>query len=111
MCKEPYWAEEASAKQRSLLSEFLLETWYLCTIGGRPQAQSMFIDLWKPTHKLLGTILNHSAADVNVKKVHVVLHEETVRQLKPRVRGGSASTLFHTVTVTSVMELVPDMWQ
>ena len=36
--------------------------------GGRPQVQSMFMDLWKPTHKLLGTIVKHSAVDVKVKK-------------------------------------------
>ena len=28
----------------------------------------MFIDIWKPTHKLLGTLVNHSAVDVKVKK-------------------------------------------
>ena len=39
----------------------------------------------------------------------MVLHEETVRQLKTRVRGGNAYTLVHTVTYTSDMELVPDM--
>ena len=69
----------------------------------------MFIDLWKPTHKLLGTIVNHSAVDVKMKTVHVLLHDETVRQLKSRVRGGNAYTLVHTVTFTSDMELVPDM--
>ena len=37
-------AEEATASQTSLLSEFMLETWYLC-MRGRPQVQSMFIDL------------------------------------------------------------------
>jgi hypothetical protein len=39
----------------------------------------------------------------------VVLHEETVRQLKSRVRGGNAYTLVHTATYTSDVELVPDM--
>lgn len=77
--------------------------------GGRSQVQAMFMDLWKPTHKLLGTIVKHSAVDVKVKKVHVVLHEETVRQLKTRVRGGNPYTLVHTATYTSEMELVPDM--
>jgi hypothetical protein len=67
----------------------------------------MFIDLLKPTHMLLGTIVNHSAVDVKVSKVHVVLHEETISQLKSRVRGGNAYTLVHTVTYTSGMELVP----
>ena len=33
--------------------------------GGRPQAQPMFMDLGKPTHKLLGTIVKHSAVAVN----------------------------------------------
>ena len=70
----------------------------------------MFIDLWKPTRKLLGTIDKHRAVGVKIKKkVHLVLHEETVRQLKSRVRGGNAYTLVHTVTFTSDMELVPDM--
>ena len=49
----------------------------------------MFIDLWKITHKLLDTIVKHSAADVQVK-VHVALHVETVRQLKTRVSGVNA---------------------
>ena len=62
------WAEEASASQTSILFEFLLETWYLCMIGGRPQVQSMFTDIWKPTRKLLGTIVKNSAVDVNIKK-------------------------------------------
>ena len=70
----------------------------------------MFIDLWKPTHMCLGTIVKHSAVDANMtKKVHGALHEETARQLKLRVRGGNAYTLVHTVTYTSDMELVPDM--
>ena len=71
--------------------------------------QSMFVDLWKPTHKLLGTIAKHSAVDAKVKNVHLVSHEETVRQLKSRVRGGNAYTLLHTITCTNDMELVPDM--
>ena len=29
--------------------------------------------------------------------------------MKTRVRGGNAYTLVHTVTYTSIMELVPDM--
>ena len=69
----------------------------------------MFMDLWKPTHKLLGSIVKHSAVDAKVKKVHVVLHEETVRQLKTRIRGSKSYTLVHTLTYTSDMELVPDM--
>ena len=44
-----------------------------------------------------------------MKKVNVVLHKETVRQLKLRVRGGNAYTLVPTVTYTSDIELVPDM--
>ena len=59
---------------------------------GRPQVQSPFIDLWTPTRKFWGTIVNHSAVDVKVKKVHVVLHGETAHQLKSRVRGGNAYT-------------------
>ena len=35
--------------------------------GGSPQVQSMFIDIWKPTHKLLGTIVKHSAVDVKMQ--------------------------------------------
>ena len=35
--------------------------------GGRPQVQSMFVDLWKPTHKL-GHIVEHSAVDAKMKK-------------------------------------------
>ena len=58
---------------------------------------------------LLGTIVKHSAVDVKLNKVQVVLHSEAVRQLKSRVRGGSTYTLVHTVTFTSDMELVPDM--
>ena len=44
-----------------------------------------------------------------MEEVHVVLHEETARQLKTGVRGGNAHTLVHIVTYTSDMELVPDM--
>ena len=69
----------------------------------------MCIDLWKPTHKLLGSIVKHSAVDVKVKNIHVVLPEETVRQLKTRIRGSKSYTLVHTLTYTSDMELVPDM--
>ena len=69
----------------------------------------MFIDLWKPTHKLLGTIGKYSAVDAKVQKVNVVLHAETVRQLKSRARGGNAYALVRTVTYTSDMELAPDM--
>ena len=36
--------------------------------GGRPHVQSMFMDLWKPPHKLLGSIVKHSAVDAKVKK-------------------------------------------
>ena len=36
--KEPYWAEEATASKTSLLSEFLMETWYLCMMGQAPSA-------------------------------------------------------------------------
>ena len=69
----------------------------------------MFMDLSKPTHNLLDTIVKHSAVAATVKKVHVMLQEETVRQLKSRVRSGNAYTLVHTVTYTYDMELVPDM--
>ena len=69
----------------------------------------MFIYLWKPTHKLLGTSVKHSAVDVILKQVNVMLHGETVRQLKLRVRGGNAYTLIRTATYTSDMELVPDV--
>ena len=41
--------------------------------------------------------------------MHVVLHDETVRQLKTRIRGSKSYTLVHTLTYTSDMELVPDM--
>ena len=76
---------------------------------GQAQVQSMFIDLWKRMHKLLGTVVENSAVDVKMQTVRVVLREETVRQLKARVRGGSAYTLAHTLTCTSDIELVPDM--
>ena len=46
--------------------------------GCTPQVQSMFINLWKPTRTLLGTVVKHSAVGAKVHKVHVVLHEETV---------------------------------
>ena len=70
----------------------------------------MFVDICKPTRKLLGTIVKHSAVGVHMKKTdNVVLREETVRQLKLRVRGGSAYTLVHTVTYTSDMEFAPDV--
>ena len=46
--------------------------------------------------------------DVKVNK-SIVLHEETLCQLKTRVRGGNAYTLVRTVTFTSYMELVADM--
>ena len=69
----------------------------------------MFMDIWKPTHKLLGTIVNHITVDVKVTNVHAALHDDTVRQLKTRARGGNAYTLVRTVTYTSDMELVPDM--
>ena len=36
--------------------------------GGGPYVQSMFVDLWKPTHKLLGSIVKHRAVDVKMKK-------------------------------------------
>ena len=35
--------------------------------GGRPRVQSMFMDLWKPTHKLLGSIVKHRAVNVKMK--------------------------------------------
>ena len=44
-----------------------------------------------------------------MNKVHVVSHEETVRQLKTRLHGSKSYTLVHTLTYTSDMELVPDM--
>ena len=68
----------------------------------------MFMDLWKPTHKLFGSIVKHRAVNVKMKS-HVVLHEETVHQLKTRIRGSKSYTLVHTLTYTSDMELVPDM--
>ena len=77
--------------------------------GGRQTLQQMFVDIWKPTHKLLGTIVKHSAVDMKVKKVTLVMNEETVRQLKSRVRGANCYTLVHTCTLVSEMELVPDM--
>ena len=77
--------------------------------GGKPQVQSMFIDLWKPTHNMCGQHCQAQCGGCEYEKAHVVLHEETIRQLKSRVRGGNAYTLVHTVTVTSDVELVPDM--
>ncbi|MFM7984225.1 MAG: hypothetical protein ACKPKO_33375, partial [Candidatus Fonsibacter sp.] len=44
-----------------------------------------------------------------VKSNHVVLHDETVRQLNASVRGSNSYTLIHTVTLTSNMAFVPDM--
>ena len=35
--------------------------------GGKPNVHSMFLDLWKPTRKLLGSIVKHSAVAVKVK--------------------------------------------
>ena len=49
--------------------------------GGRSQAQAMFVDLWKPTHKVLGTVVKHSAVEMTLKKVTLVLNEESVRLL------------------------------
>ena len=69
MCNEPFFlggAEEATTSQTILLSEFLLETWYICMLG-RPPAQSMFMNLWKPTYKLLGTTVKRSAVYVKVE--------------------------------------------
>ena len=77
--------------------------------GGRPHVQSMFMNVWKPTHKLLGSIVNRGAVDVKVKKAHAALHAETVRQLKTRIRGSKSYTLVHTIPNTFDMELVPDM--
>jgi len=77
--------------------------------GGRSQVQAMFVDLWKPTHKVLGTVVKHSAVEMKLKKVTLVLNEESVRLLKGRVRGGNAYTLVHSVTLSSEQELVPDM--
>jgi hypothetical protein len=77
--------------------------------GGRPSVQQLFLDIWKPTHKVLGTVVKHSAVDMKVKKVTLVMNEETVRQLKARVRGSNAYTLVHTCTLVSEMDLVPDM--
>ena len=37
----------------------------------------MFMDLWKPTHQLLGTIVKHSAVDAKVNTVQVVLRAES----------------------------------
>ena len=36
--------------------------------GGWPNVQSMFMDLWKPTHKLFGSIVKHRAEDLKMKK-------------------------------------------
>ena len=78
--------------------------------GGRGQMQAMFQDLWKPTRKGSGIVLKHTAvADLKLRKLTLVMNEETVRQLKARVRGGTAYTLVHTVTFASSSELVPDM--
>ena len=77
--------------------------------GGRSQVQAMFVDLWKPTHKVLGTVVKHSAVEMKLRKVTLVLNEESVRLLKGRVRGGNAYTLVHSVTLASEQELVPDM--
>jgi hypothetical protein len=77
--------------------------------GGRSPVQAMFVDLWRPTHKVLGTVVKHSAVEVKLKKVTLVLNEESVRQLKWRVRGANAYTLVHSVTLGSEQELVPDM--
>ena len=77
--------------------------------GGRMPVQAMFVDLWKPTHKVLGTVVKHSAVEVKLKKVTLVLNEESVRQLKWRVRGNNAYTLVHSVSLASEQELVPDM--
>ncbi|MFM7989611.1 MAG: hypothetical protein ACKPKO_60890, partial [Candidatus Fonsibacter sp.] len=62
-------------------------------------------DLWKPT----GRIIKHSAVNVEVNTIHVVLREETVRQLKARVRGGNSYTLVHILTLTYNTELVQAM--
>ena len=77
--------------------------------GGRPTVQQMFLDIWKPTRKVSGAVVKNSAMDVKVKKLTLVMNEETVRQLKSRVRGANAYTLVHTCTFVSDMELVPDM--
>lgn len=79
--------------------------------GGRSGVQQMFTDLWRPTHKLLGHVVKHSALAVEVKqkKLTLVMNEETVRQMKSRVRGASPYTLVHCVTLASGAELVPDM--
>ena len=77
--------------------------------GGRGQVQAMFPDLWKPTRKSSGTVMKHVAVDVKLRKLTLVMNEETVRQLKARVRGSNAYTLVHTVTLASTAELVPDM--
>ncbi|MFM7987136.1 MAG: hypothetical protein ACKPKO_48275, partial [Candidatus Fonsibacter sp.] len=70
----------------------------------------MFIDVWRPMHKLTGIFCKHKAAvAVKVKSIHVVLQEETVRQNKARGRGSNSYTLVHTLTLASNMELVPDM--
>ncbi|MFM7985576.1 MAG: hypothetical protein ACKPKO_40320, partial [Candidatus Fonsibacter sp.] len=37
------------------------------------------------------------------------MHEDPIRLLKARVRGGISYTLVYTLTLTSNMELVPDM--
>jgi len=77
--------------------------------GGRTSLQQMLVDLWKPTHKVLGTVVKHCAVEVKLKKVTLVLQEESVRQLKTKVRGNNAYTLVHSVSLASGQELVPDM--
>ncbi|MFM7981890.1 MAG: hypothetical protein ACKPKO_21480 [Candidatus Fonsibacter sp.] len=78
MREEPYWAEEASLSELQLefqlisLSEFHLETLYVCMMGGKPSVRSMFIDLKMPMNKLTGIIVKHSAVYVNENIPHGV---------------------------------------
>ena len=78
--------------------------------GGRPGVQSMFVDIFRPMHKVHQTVMTKlSPVDVKLKKVTLVMNEETVRLIKARVRGAKPYTLVHSVTLASDAELVPDM--
>ena len=78
--------------------------------GGRPGVQSMLVDIFRPMHKVHQTVMTKlSPVDVKLKKVTLVMNEETVRLIKARVRGAKPYTLVHSVTLASDAELVPDM--
>ncbi len=51
----------------------------------------------------------HNPVGVKLRKVILVMSEETVRLIKARVHGASSYTLVHIVTLASGAELVPDM--